>query len=107
MKHKKNEILNLVRITEKQISSSPGPIHLNIPIDKPLSISCLNKKNVLKVFERIYLKKKYIFQEVEIKSDKNKFLEISENLNLDESGIILVGPYQGSINDLASFNKSL
>ena len=30
-----------------------------------------------------------------------------KNLNLDESGIILVGPYQGSINDLTSFNKSL
>ena len=102
-----NEILNLVRITEKQISTFPGPIHLNIPIDKPLGISFLNKKNVLEVFERIYLKKKYIFQEVEIKSDKNKFLEISKNLNLDESGIILVGPYQGSINDLISFNKSL
>ncbi len=27
-----NEILNLVRITEKQISTFPGPIHLNIPI---------------------------------------------------------------------------
>ena len=102
-----NEILNLVRITEKQISTFPGPIHLNIPIDKPLGISFLNKKNVLEVFERIYLKKKYIFQEVEIKSDKNKFLEISKSLNLDESGIILVGPYQGSINDLTSFNKSL
>ena len=72
-----------------------------------LDISFLNKKNVLEVFERIYLKKKYIFQEVEIKSDKNKFLEISKSLNLDESGIILVGPYQGSINDLISFNKSL
>ena len=102
-----NEILNLVRTIEKQISTFPGPTHLNIPIDKPLGISFLNKKNVLEVFERIYLKKKYIFQELEIKSDKNKFFEISENLNLDESGIILVGPYQGSINDLTSFNKSL
>ena len=64
-----NEILNLVRITEKQISTFPGPIHLNIPIDKPLGISFLDKKNVLEVFERIYLKKKYIFQEVEKKSD--------------------------------------
>jgi len=102
-----NEILNLVQITEKQISTFPGPIHLNIPIDKPLGISLLNKKNVLEVFKRIYLKKKYFFQEVEIKTDKNKFLEISKSLNLDESGIILVGPYQGSINDISSFNKSL
>ena len=102
-----NEILNLVRTIEKQISTYPGPIHLNIPIDKPLGISFLNKKNVLEVFKRIYLEKNYIFQEIEIESDKNKFLEISKNLNLDESGIILVGPYQGSINDLTSFNKSL
>ena len=48
-----NEILNLVRITEKQISTFPGPIHLNIPIAKPLAISFLNKKNVLEVFERM------------------------------------------------------
>jgi len=102
-----NEILNLVQIIEKQISSSPGPIHLNIPIDKPLEISIFNKKNVLDFFERIYLNKKYVFQEVETKSDRNKFLEISKSLNLDESGIILVGPYQGSIKDLLSFNKSL
>ena len=106
-KTQENEILNLIRITEKQISTFPGPIHLNIPIDKALDISFLNKKNVLEVFERIYLKKKYVFQKVEIKSDKNKFLEISKSLNLNESGIILVGPYQGSVNDLSSFNKSL
>jgi len=102
-----NEILNLVRITEKQISTFPGPIHLNIPIEKPLDISFLNKKNVLEVFERIYLKKKYVFQKNEIMFDKNNFFEISKNLNLDESGIILVGPYQGSANDLYPFNKSL
>ena len=53
------------------------------------------------------MKKKYVFQKVEIKSDKNKFLEISKSLNLDKSGIILVGPYQGSVNDLSAFNKSL
>ncbi len=102
-----NEILNLVRIIDEQISIFPGPFHLNIPIDKPLDISFLNKKNVLEIFKKIYLKKKYVFHEVEIKSHKNKFLEISKSLNLDESGIILVGPYQGSINELSSFNKSL
>ncbi len=102
-----NEILNLVQIIEKEISTFPGPIHLNIPIDKPLDISFSNKKSVLEVFERIYLKKKYVFQKNQIMSKKNKFLEISKSLNLDESGIILVGPYQGSLNELSSFNKSL
>ena len=102
-----NEILNLVQIIEKEISTFPGPIHLNIPIDKPLDITFVNKKSVLTVFERIYLKEKYVFQKNEIISNKNKFFEISKSLNLDESGIILVGPYQGSINELSSFNKSL
>ena len=89
------------------IRDSPGPIHLNIPIDKPLDISLSNKKSVLEVFERIYLKKKYVFQNNEIMSYKNKFFEISKSLNLEESGIILVGPYQGSLNELSSFNQSL
>ncbi len=102
-----NEILNLVQIIEKQISTFPGPIHLNIPIDKPLDISLFNKKNVLEFFKRIYLNKKYVSQKVQMNSDKDNFLEISNNLNVDESGIILVGPYQGSINELSSFNKSL
>jgi len=86
------------------------PLAINevcLNLTKPLGISFLNKKNVLEVFERIYLKKKYIFQEVEKKSDKNKLLKISKSLNLNKSGIILVGPYQGSVNDLSSFNKSL
>ncbi len=102
-----NEILNLVQIIEKEISIFPGPIHLNIPIDKPLDISFFNKKSVLEIFERIYLNKKYIFPKNEIVSHNNKFLEISKSLNLDESGLILVGPYQGSLNELSSFNKSL
>ncbi len=102
-----NEILNLVQSIEEEMSTFPGPIHLNIPIDKPLDITFVNKKSVLAVFERIYLKKKYVFQKNEIMSNKNKFFEISKSLNLDESGIILVGPYQGSINELSSFNKSL
>jgi len=102
-----NEILNLVQIIEKETTTFPGPIHLNIPIDKPLDISFFNKKSVLDVFERIYLKKKYVFQKNEIVSNKNKFFKISKSLNLDQSGIILVGPYQGSLNDLSSFNKSL
>ena len=102
-----NEILNLVKIIEQQISSFPGPIHLNIPIDKPLDILLFNKKKVLQVFEKIYLNKRYRLLKDENNFDKNKSLEIFKNLNLDKPGIILVGPYQGSIKDLSSFNKSL
>ena len=102
-----SEILNLVQIIERQISTFPGPIHLNIPLEKPLDISLFKKKKVLEVFKRIYLDKNYKSQKEKVKCNKNKVLKIFQDLNLEKSGIILVGPYQGSANDLSSFNKSL
>ena len=102
-----NEIFNLVKKIDQQSSTFPGPIHLNIPIDTPLDISFFNKKKVLEVFKRIYLNKNYKFLKDESKYDGNKVLNSFKNLNLDKPGIILAGPYQGSINDLSSFNKSL
>ena len=102
-----NEIFNLVKIIDQQISTFPGPIHLNIPIDKPLDISLFNKKKVIEVFEKNYINKRYRFLKDESKSYKNKDFKIFKNLNLDKPGIILVGPYQGNIKDLSSFNKSL
>ena len=102
-----NEIFNIVKKIEQQTLTFPGPIHLNIPFDKPLDISFFNKKKVLEVFKRIYLNKNYKFLKDESKYDGNKVLNSFKNLNLDKPGIILAGPYQGSINDLSSFNKSL
>ena len=102
-----NEIFNLVKKIDQQSSTFPGPIHLNIPIDTPLDISFFNKKKVLEVFKRIYLNKNYKFLKYESNYDGNKVLKSFKNLNLDKPGIILAGPYQGSINDLSSFNKSL
>jgi len=53
-----NEMFNLVKEIEQQIKTFPGPIHLNIPLEKPLGISPINKKKVFDVFEKIYLKVK-------------------------------------------------
>ena len=102
-----NEIFNLVKEIEKQSLTFPGPIHLNIPFDKPLDISFFNKRKVLEVFKRIYLNKNYKFLKDESKYDGNKVLNSFKNLNIDKPGIILAGPFQGSINNLSSFNKSL
>ena len=102
-----NEILNLVQTIEQQISTFPGPVHLNIPIEQPLDISLLNKKKVLEFFKKNYLNKSYKFLKNESNFGKSKVLKIFRNLNLDKPGIILVGPYQGSINELSCFNKSL
>ena len=102
-----NEMFNLVKEIEKQIKTFPGPIHLNMPIEKPLGISPINKKKIFDVFEKNYLKKRYKIYKNEINWEKNKLPKIPENLDFNKPGIILVGPYQGSINDLNSFNNSL
>ena len=57
--HENNDedILKIVEIVKKQILESPGPIHLNIPFEKPLDISLKDKKKGLELFERFYLNK--------------------------------------------------
>ena len=103
-----DDILKILETIKKQISQSAGPIHLNIPSEKPLDISLNDRKKVLEVFERYYLNKSYQFskddnQKKNIQFSKKTF----KSLNLSNPGIIIVGPYQGSIKDLGSFNVAL
>ncbi|MDC3077718.1 2-succinyl-5-enolpyruvyl-6-hydroxy-3-cyclohexene-1-carboxylic-acid synthase, partial [Prochlorococcus sp. AH-716-O05] len=103
-----DDIFKIVRIVKKQIIKSPGPIHLNIPLEIPLDISLSNKKKCFDIFERFYLHKTYQFL---INENQNKNIHFSkiifESINLSCPGIIIVGPYQGSIRDLVSFNSAL
>ena len=103
-----DDILKIVETVKKQILQSPGPIHLNIPFEKPLDISLNNKKKNFEVFEKFYLNKTYQF----LKNDnQNKNIQFSEKffkrINISNPGIIFVGPYQGSTRDLDSFNSAL
>ena len=107
-KNSDNDILNIIQIIYKQIFQSPGPIHLNVPFEKPLDISFNDKKNSFKIFEKIYLNKTYKFSNNDIEIKNIKHTEnIFKRLNLSNPGIIIVGPYQGSIKDLGSFNIAL
>ncbi len=103
-----DDIIKVVETVKKQILQSPGPIHLNIPFEKPLNISINNKKKCFEFFEKFYLNKNYQFLK---NHNQNKNIQFSdkffERINLSNPGIILVGPYQGSTRDLDSFNSAL
>ncbi len=103
-----SEIKNLISLISKENSLKPGPIHLNMPFEKPLLISNKGRKEALEIFEREYVKKNISFSLNKIKNESCKFFnKIIKQINLDLSGLIIVGPYRGSTNDLLEFNKSL
>ena len=97
----------LVKILKNNINSS-GPVHLNIPFEKPLSISEVNKKKVLKLSEKFLTNKDYPEHGLgRSKKQIKRVNEIITNFNLSASGIIIVGPYRGSSEDLNEFNNAL
>ena len=102
------EIQVLINSIKDNNDSCPGPIHLNISFEKPLILS---KDERRKTFD-IFWKKNLENQFIEIKNNtKRKITGVKLNksyiVNVNQPGIIIVGPYQGSIKDLKDFNHSL
>ena len=102
------DIDNLVKLIIEKNLRHAGPIHLNIPLEKPLMIDCLEKKTTMEVFDKEYFNKskenlidKKIFKKDEI------LKKIIKELNFDKPGLIIVGPYRGSASKLFEFNNSL
>jgi len=103
-----SEIKNLISLISKENLLKPGPIHLNIPFEKPLLISNKNRNQVLEIFDKEYVNKNISFSLNKIKNESCEVLDkIINQIDLDGSGLIIVGPYRGSANDLLEFNKSL
>jgi len=103
-----SEIKNLTSLIFKENLLKPGPIHLNVPFEKPLIISKKNKKEVLEEFDKEYVNKNISFDINKIKDEScNALDKIIEQIKLARSGLIIVGPYRGSTNDILEFNKSL
>ena len=103
-----NDIMQLIKIIKNAIFNSPGPIHLNIPFEKPLDISYCNKQKEVEIFKRFYLKNNYKFFENNQKNEDIKtFKKIFKKINLSKPGVFIVGPYQGSTKDLKTFNSAL
>ena len=103
-----SEIKNLISLISKENLIKPGPIQLNIPFEKPLLISNKDRKEVLEIFDKECLNKKIGFSSNKVKNKSCKALDkIIKQISLDRTGLIIVGPYRGSTNDLLAFNKSL
>jgi len=103
-----SEIENLINLISKENLLNPGPIHLNIPFEKPLLILKKDKQKVLEIIDKEYIYKNISFSNNKIKNENLKVLKkIIKTINLSGSGLIIVGPYRGSTNDLSEFNKSL
>ena len=102
------EIHALTEDIKKINSYCPGPIHLNIAFEIPLIISKNERKEILSLFEKKYFKKNLngiknnIPKEI-INSNTNKF----DLIDITKPGIIIAGPYQGSLKDLEDFNNAL
>jgi len=102
------EIKNLISLIFKENLLKPGPIHLNVPFEKPLLISKNNKKKVLEIFDKEYVNKNISFDINRVKHEScNTLDKIIKQINLARPGLIIVGPYRGSTNDILGFNKSL
>ena len=102
------EIQVLINSINHNNHSCPGPIHLNIAFEKPLILSRHERRQIFDLFEKKYYENNFI----EIKNNVHKKvtgLKSSDSclVNLNHPGIIIVGPYQGSIKDLKEFNNAL
>ncbi len=103
-----SDIQSLLNVISKKDLSNTGPIHLNIPLEKPLIISSDNKEKTLEVFKKEYQDVSLDFCK-KIADEKNGeiFEEIFSKINFTKPGLIIVGPYRGALNDLLEFNNSL
>ena len=102
------EIINLMKVIYMSESNSPGPIHLNIPFEKPLNISKSEKRKTFDLFQKLYIDKIQGFnKEEKIYKNHEDSINKSNTINFYNEGIIIVGPYQGLEGDLIRFNEAL
>ncbi len=102
------DIEKLINLITSESTSNPGPIHVNVPIEKPLIITIQKRKKVLDIFDKTYLNRKINICKNKFFKEKRSFWESKFiEINLKKTGLIIVGPYRGSPNDLKEFNNSL
>tara|TARA_Y100001978_G_scaffold202872_1_gene225504 strand:- start:531 stop:2294 length:1764 start_codon:yes stop_codon:yes gene_type:complete len=103
----KNELNNLREKIKKVCEYNPGPIHLNISMEKPLIISINERRKIINHFSEKYLNRKR--WKIQTIIDENRLFDfnVMKNIDLTKNGIIIVGPYRGLNKNLIKFNNSL
>ena len=86
---------------------NPGPIHLNISIEKPLIIDIEERKEIINKFSEKYLDNKNNKIQKTCIDSRLFDLKIIHNIDLSKTGLIIVGPYRGLNKNLIEFNNSL
>jgi len=102
-----NQLKNL-RQKIKDISLyNPGPIHLNIPIEKPLILNIDEREKIINQFTEKCLNKKN--NKIQKTLNDRRFADSKsmKYIDLSKNGIIIVGPYRGLNKNLIKFNNSL
>ena len=103
-----SEIRKLIKKIIKLNLSKRGPIHLNIPIEEPLNISFESKKAILKSFYEFDSSSNDLFFNDTKHKIKNKLFESAfDKIDFSKDGIIIIGPFRGSHDELLMFNDSL
>ena len=102
------ELNSLIDLIKDSNYCCPGPIHLNIAFEKPLIITKDQKKKILESFEKNYFCKDFKEANNNILKESSQYKFNKSNLlDFNKSGLIIVGPYHGSIKDIEDFNRAL
>jgi len=100
------ELKNLKQKIGEICLFNSGPIHLNIPIEKPLIIDINERKKIINQFTEKYLNNK--INRTQKTSNEQRFFDLKmKYIDPSKSGIIIVGPYRGLNQNLVKFNNSL